>query len=138
MYRNPMADLGSGVQNNVWKQADIIPHNTVCAEVITAYQNGASTQTDSRPNHATRSDMGGGRNLGRLRDDRTRMYAAGILFGRKKNGEETGQRDARIRHANQHFLRSGTRTGYQNSRGLRLLSGSEIRGGFGKSEFARL
>ena len=113
-----LADLGAGIKRDVRKQIRFVTEHRIRADGIAGLQNHLRAQLHAFAHDAMRPDVRRRINLCPGRDHGGWMDAGGKFRFGKKHRQRLGERDARIRHADDNFLHRG-----------RILSGDDRRGG---------
>ena len=134
---NPVSNLGARVENGVRKEGHIVADLGVASNVVSAQEHGAGADPDARADDAAGSDVGGGVNLRGRRDARAGVDAKRGFVRRKERGQDAGDGDAGIGHADENLGRRGERAGDEDGGGGAGFGGDEVRFLVGEGEVAR-
>jgi hypothetical protein len=131
-----MTDLALRINDDIGKEANIVAELAITADMVASHEHGADAQPHTLADDAIRPDVRRGINLRRRGDVRAWMNAGRVLVGRKKDRQQPGHGDSRIRHADENFFRRGDLAGHKNGGSLALFRDGQIRGFFSEGEVA--
>jgi len=101
------ANLGAGIESDIRKKVYVLGQLATRADVVTALQDGVTSNLDALADNAVRPDVGRGIDFCRGSNHRTRMDAGGQSWFRKEKPHDPGKGHARVFDSDEYLARSG-------------------------------
>lgn len=134
MNADPLAQDGFRVEDNAWEKVDVRAELAICANVNMALQNRVRSDACVVSHDTARTDMSRRIDLSGRSDHCGRVNSWSKHGLRKEQGNDLGERNARIGHTDQHLCAGWKGSADQDGGGRTLLGELKVNLVFGEGQ----